>query len=197
MHHAHLLIGTLPWALTQIPESDRAEGPDVLFFRYERMGIGDVRSLIYQAGLRPVARESRAFIIAADTILPEAQNALLKLLEEPNAHTVFYIVTAREDMLLPTLLSRLNRRASEAQSVDTHAFLAFKKAPYAERLQMITEKLGAEDVAWVTALIQGIAAHAHTTRQAKLIEEVLYVESCILAPGSSKKMLLEHLALTL
>ena len=45
----------------------------------------------------------------ADALLPEAQNALLKTLEEPPPASVFILVTSRPDVLLPTVRSRCQR----------------------------------------------------------------------------------------
>ena len=45
----------------------------------------------------------------ADALNAEAQNALLKTLEEPPAASSFVLVTSRPDMLLPTVLSRCQR----------------------------------------------------------------------------------------
>ena len=45
----------------------------------------------------------------ADALLPEAQNALLKTLEEPPSASVFVLVTSRPDVLLPTVRSRCQR----------------------------------------------------------------------------------------
>ena len=42
----------------------------------------------------------------ADALLPEAQNALLKTLEEPPPASTFILVTSRPDLLLPTVRSR-------------------------------------------------------------------------------------------
>ena len=42
----------------------------------------------------------------ADALVPPAQNALLKTLEEPPPSSVFILVTSRPDVLLPTVLSR-------------------------------------------------------------------------------------------
>lgn len=39
----------------------------------------------------------------------EAQNALLKLLEEPPEKTVFIMTTSRPRLLLPTVLSRVQK----------------------------------------------------------------------------------------
>jgi len=45
----------------------------------------------------------------ADVLMPQAQNALLKTLEEPPPSSVFILVTSRPDALLPTVRSRLIR----------------------------------------------------------------------------------------
>ena len=42
----------------------------------------------------------------ADALVPAAQNALLKTLEEPPSASVFILVTSRPDALLPTVRSR-------------------------------------------------------------------------------------------
>lgn len=197
MHHANLLIGTKEWALNQIPPSERVEGPDVMVQDFDRMSVVHARSLVYETGLRPVARPYRTFILLCDSILHEAQNTLLKLFEEPNNHTVFYLVIPREDMLLPTLRSRLNILGQEEKVTKKNDFAHFLKAGYADRLAMITERLSAEDGVWVTEIIQGLTEYAHEKKEVSLIRDVLMLESYIYMNGSSKKMLLEHIALTL
>ncbi len=197
MHHANLLVGGKEWALSQIPESEQKEGQDILLQTYDRMSIANVRTLIHEASLRPVARDYRTFILFCDSLLHEAQNALLKLFEEPNAHTVFYLVIPREDMLLPTLRSRLNLLGIESRIDEGKAFIDFMKAGRADRLAVIAEKLKAEDTHWVDAVVSGFSQHAHTTRDVTLIKDALLLESYIHTTGASKKMLLEHIALTL
>ncbi len=198
MHHANLLIGTKDWALAQIPESEKTPGLDVVLKVSERMSIDEVRTLVYETHLRPVARSYRVFIITTNDILPPAQNALLKLFEEPNDTTVFYLIIPREDILLPTLRSRMQIYAQETNTGHEMApFTTFKKAGYAKRLALIAEKLQEEDTSWVTELVRGLEHHAHTTRNTELMRDTLRLISRITEPGSSKKMLLEHVALTL
>jgi len=56
------------------------------------------------------AREMRVFIIDdADRMNLQAQNAFLKLLEEPIANIYFVLTTHRSHVLLPTVLSRVQR----------------------------------------------------------------------------------------
>ena len=74
------------------------------------IAIDVVRAAIEQAGYRPFEGRRRVVIIdQADRLLPPAQNALLKILEEPPASCQFLLVTARPDMLLDTVRSRCPR----------------------------------------------------------------------------------------
>ena len=196
MHHANLLIGNKEWALAQIPEEERTEGADVLIYSYERMSIANVRALIYEAGLRPVARAHRTFIIVCDSLLHEAQNALLKLFEEPNNHTLFFLIIPRENMLLPTLHSRLHILEIERGDVHTDAFGEFLNATYADRLTQITEMLKNEDSSWIETIVRGVEQYAHEKRDAVLIKDALMLSAYVHTTGSSKKMLLEHIALS-
>jgi DNA polymerase-3 subunit delta' len=69
-----------------------------------------VREAIDRAAYRPFEGRRRVVIIdQADALMPEAQNALLKTLEEPPPASVFVLVTARPDVLLPTVRSRCQR----------------------------------------------------------------------------------------
>ena len=74
------------------------------------IAIDVVRAAIEQAGYRPFEGRRRVVIVdQADRLLPPAQNALLKILEEPPAACQFLLVTARPDMLLDTVRSRCPR----------------------------------------------------------------------------------------
>lgn len=196
MHHANLIIGTKEWGIEQVPLCDRESCADVSLIVSDRMSIDDVRSLIYNAQLMPVERSYRSFVIQTDQLLGEAQNALLKLFEEPNPQTIFYLILPREDMLLPTLRSRLLLLAKEEET-EGDAFTEFKDLGYAARLDLIAEKLKDEDMEWVRSLVRGLSRHAAESQDAALIHDVLMLERHIYTNGSAKKMLLEHVALSL
>jgi DNA polymerase-3 subunit delta' len=72
--------------------------------------IEQVREAVDSAAYRPFEGRRRVVIIGeADTLVPAAQNALLKTLEEPPSLSVFILLTARPDVLLPTVRSRCQR----------------------------------------------------------------------------------------
>ncbi len=85
--------------------------------------IDQVRDAIERSAYRPFEGRRRVVIVNdAEALNAEAQNALLKTLEEPPTASTFTLVTARPDMLLPTVLSRCQRlrfgRLSPADVAD-------------------------------------------------------------------------------
>ena len=72
--------------------------------------IEQVRELRKQASLRPYEGHTRVFILQdAELLTTEAANSLLKYLEEPPPNVLLVLLTADEDALLPTVLSRCQR----------------------------------------------------------------------------------------
>src|SRR5688572_3404777 len=88
----------------------RGAHPDVMTIEPGESGsikIEQVRAAIDRANYRPFEGRRRVTIIEeADALVPAAQNALLKTLEEPLPASVFVLVTSRPDTLLPTVRSR-------------------------------------------------------------------------------------------
>lgn len=72
--------------------------------------IDAVRDAVERAAYRPFEGRRRVVIVDnADAMAAEAQNALLKTLEEPPAASLFVLVTSRPDLLLITVRSRCQR----------------------------------------------------------------------------------------
>jgi DNA polymerase-3 subunit delta' len=88
----------------------RGVHPEVAVIEPVETGVirtDQVRVFIERATYRPFEGKRRVVIIDdADTLMEQAQNALLKTLEEPSPSSVFILVTSRPDVLLPTIRSR-------------------------------------------------------------------------------------------
>ena len=70
--------------------------------------IDTVRQLRQNAWLLPGEAPCRVCVLCgAENMTDQAQNALLKILEEPPEHTVFILTAENRAMLLPTILSRV------------------------------------------------------------------------------------------
>ena len=92
---------------------ERGVHGDVLLIQPGETGaikIEQAREVVDRASYRPFEGRTRIVIIdEADTLVWQAQNALLKTLEEPPPGSVFILVSSRPDALLPTVRSRCPR----------------------------------------------------------------------------------------
>lgn len=79
------------------------------------IGVSSVRDIKYQAYIKPQELSFRAFIIdKAETMTAEAQNALLKIFEEPPANVFFFLLCDNASSLLSTVRSRAPMLRMEA-----------------------------------------------------------------------------------
>ena len=116
------------------------------------------------AGYRPFEAARRVFIIdPADGLTAQAQDALLKTLEEPPSTTILILVTAYPDTLLPTVQSRCRRlRFGPLATADVARVLVEQGGvdPSAART------LAASSGGSVAAAMAAQAGHAEEDRQA-------------------------------
>ncbi len=71
------------------------------------IGIDQVRLMQKKLFLKPMRGKTKALVINhAQTLTIEAQNALLKVLEEPPQDTIIILTTKKVDALIPTIISR-------------------------------------------------------------------------------------------
>src|SRR3989344_1975507 len=76
----------------------------------QEIKIAQIRDLQAKLSLRSYSAPFKAAIIEqAHCLNNEAQSAFLKLLEEPKGQTIFMLLTEYPEMLLPTILSRVEK----------------------------------------------------------------------------------------
>lgn len=85
--------------------------PDIIFVTHEKpgtIGVDDIRSQINgDVAIKPYSSPRKIYIMnEGEKMTVQAQNALLKTLEEPPEYAVILILTTNVDSLLPTILSR-------------------------------------------------------------------------------------------
>lgn len=88
--------------------------PDIIAVSHEKPGtisIDEIREqVIHDVAIKPYCSPHKIYIIAdADLMTPQAQNALLKTIEEPPEYAVILLLTSNADGLLPTIQSRCVR----------------------------------------------------------------------------------------
>lgn len=92
----------------ECPSCKMDEHPDVLELNAaDSRGIDDVRSLIQQARNMPTLGNKRIFVLdESQQFSPQAQQALLRPLEEPPKHTLWIICTMSPEKVLPAISKR-------------------------------------------------------------------------------------------
>lgn len=92
-------------------EAQATSHPDILFITPEKdkatIGVEPIRDAITEALIKPFYNRHKVFIIDdGDILTPQAQNALLKIIEEPPEYAIFIIVCTNSEILLETVRSR-------------------------------------------------------------------------------------------
>ena len=106
--------------------------PDVLYVKPEKtqtLGVDDIREQINkEAKIKPYQYKYKIFIIDnADKMTVQAQNALLKTIEEPPSYAVFLLISNNIKNFLPTVISRcVIYKLKPAGNNDVKVFLENK-----------------------------------------------------------------------
>ena len=85
--------------------------PDLIYVTHEKpgsIGVDDVREQINDTiMIRPYSSYYKIYIVdEAEKMTVQAQNALLKTIEEPPSYAVIILITTNQEAFLPTILSR-------------------------------------------------------------------------------------------
>ena len=94
--------------LQSLGHSSIANNPDI--FSLNDYSIEAIRSIKKFLSQTPYQHQSKIIIIEnAHSLQPEAQNALLKMLEEPGENNYFFLTTNQPNQLLSTIVSRCHQ----------------------------------------------------------------------------------------
>ena len=206
LHHAYLLDGVFADVLAELKEFLEGElsfkvkaNPDFWLGEFNTFGIDDGRNIKKIQSRTAAEGDKKIFIIAANFITREAQNALLKMFEEPTSGTHFFIITTNTNQILPTLKSRCQLICPSSklgQSPSLELGQNFLKATKAKRLELLKSIIEAKDkqlaIEFLNGLEQELAKDVKKNQFA--LEEIQKARSYLGDRGSSVKMLLEHIA---
>lgn len=151
---------------------------------------------------RALKNEQRLLIIGFSSITNQAQNALLKVLEEPSVHTHLFILTPNKSLMLDTVRSRcvnielyLDRGA---QSPHADSFIEKSLRERLETVKEITDNKLSADI-FFSNLEKEISSRKDKGVFSKPKVRSLLSQSKYHAQSNSSaaKYLLEELALTL
>ncbi len=210
LHHAYLLDGAFPAVLAELEEFLEGElgfavkaNPDFWLGEFETFGIDDGRKIKEMQSRTASSGDKKIFIISANFITREAQNALLKMFEEPTAGTHFFIITTNTNQILPTLKSRLQILSASRSSLDAKADASrldlearFLKVSKAKRLEFLKSTIEEKDKQKAIEFLNGLEQELakDVKKYSFALEEIQKARGYLSDRGSSVKMLLEHIA---
>ena len=92
-------------------QAESGNQPDIIYVTHEKPGsisVDDIRTQVNNTvDIKPYQGPYKVYIIPqADMMTPQAQNAILKTIEEPPSYAVFLLLTENAETLLPTINSR-------------------------------------------------------------------------------------------
>lgn len=177
----------------------------VSLLSYDSVGIDEARDLA--TVLQNSGEQSRLYIVHLSTITPEAQNYLLKPLEELHSNICIVFMCVHTPVFLPTFLSRLI-------SIDTLNFsdkpqghtrvMDFIQGTISERLVIIEELLSDKERThqtsqiFLTDLYRTVRnIDPNNTKYSRLLSELSSLLPYTNLRGASHKMILEYIAHTI
>jgi DNA polymerase-3 subunit delta' len=117
LSHAHIIVGPdgigksafAEYLAREILGIKGRDSVDIVRVRPEKttVTVGQIRDVVVEASLKPYEGERKVIIIyEAHRMGREAQNAILKTIEEPNPGVYFFLLTDNEMFLFETVKSR-------------------------------------------------------------------------------------------
>ena len=203
--------------MSEVESSMRERGgfasnsPDVFTRTYEKFGIDDARKLCELSAMKSSDGHS-LYIVATVSMTTEAQQALLKLFEEPQIGAVFVLIIPH-GTVLPTLRSRCMAlyisNVSVVRKDSDDCAQEFLRANHEDRSAIITKivkeyednRAVARD--FLDALERAVYKHIGFTRNGKelviteALSDIALFRGYLSDKAPSVKMIFEHLAASL
>ena len=195
-HHAYYIEGSLS-AFETYKEAVRP------FYarEYERFGIDEARELQGIASLKNYV--DGVFLLGIASLTHEAQQAMLKLFEEPQEGTMFVLLVPH-GILLPTLRSRMLEYPQLLETeADTTGAKKFLKLSGKDRSDFIAKLLKDDEGTkervrdFVNALEAELYKKVGDSKARQGLGDIALVRTYLGDRSPSLKMLLEHLAISL
>lgn len=192
----NLIISVTPYA-------QPSQNQSVVWINRELAGLGidDVRALIAETAYATLAESDRIFILLGfEQATPEAQNALLKLLESQTPRTQFWLATQQPSAVLQTVQSRcltirlMTAEAQEESGEDLQAAALYQRIRAANATECIKiageYKERAEALTCVTQLLTWLTAQSDFVPTAKQLTSLSTAHQQ-LTKGTNVKLALE------
>ena len=201
MHHAYLLVGEKDVAEKFVHSFWKKQGidlkgsPDFFAWKEDLFGIEEARDLANKSAQKAFTQK-KVFFLSPQRVSLEAQNALLKTFEDPHEDTHFFLTVRDENLILPTLRSRVEMLRLENEGGGVGEAKKFLSLSYAERLAFARKFADAEKNLSIF-LDELLSFMRGKEESVKSIKEVYEARRYSDDRAVSTRLILEHLSLVL
>ncbi len=207
LHHAYLVAGHAELGAVEVLSVLEKRGietrgnPDFYRAHFSELGVDESRKVAEFASLKPIG-EKKYVLISWSRATAEAQNALLKNLEDARS-TAFFISVDSSGHALPTIRSRCVLLSAEASmpEEDTEEAKTFLADSFEGRLskveKMTTAITKTQDRAPARAFVRALIVRLKNDASASALRDLLDADRYLRLQGSSAKSILSHLAVSL
>ena len=208
-HHAYIVAGSRDKVVNSILDICKEKfnistqnNPDFTVIHFESFGIDESRKVKDMQSSRPLSGDKKIFIISTNSITVQAQNAMLKVFEEPTKSTHFFIVVPSFSFLIDTLLSRVVK-LDIVSSDESDLELIPKKfltMAYPERLKVIEKFLKKyKDIKENKSIVHTFMSRLQVLlaedikKNKEVLEKIFTLQQYVFDTSESLKILLETL----
>lgn len=212
-HHAYLIEGDVELSFKELILSlERLEiptlgNPDIFIKEYETLLIDHAREIKdFQSEAASEKNKKKIIILKTRSFSYPAQNALLKVFEEPRPGVVIFVIMPESTKLYPTLRSRLlgtigEYAPYESLKKDAKVFLKSNIKSRLDFLKKFTDieskvALKEKSLNFLNLLEEELGKSGAMADKDK-VKDIYLAKKYIGDQGSSPKILLEHLAAVL
>jgi hypothetical protein len=175
--------------------TESAADQSVIYVDADLFGINDARALVHEANTTSLEAATKLIVVRALGITLEAQQALLKIIEEPPTGSSLRFVVPPTVELLPTITSRVHSETFNTDTLINGTWEQFLHATYAERQKQIDAYQKTKNAEWLYAIRTGLLSYLESGVS---VSPLLYLAAKKLQTrGAVNKWLLEALLLEL
>jgi len=223
LHHAYCILGNTDGIINELEKFflkdlnfSISNNPDFWYGEFDVMDIADGRTIKSLHQNKPTFGDKKIFVVRANFITEKAQNAMLKLFEEPRGDTHFFLVIPSLNNIIPTFRSRLcivdtNLTAQMGEIggslINPKRFLEMPIGERMETVKKMCESISDEEeskievIKFINSLESELKKKINFLKtendEIKMFEDMEKIRQYASEQSPSLKMLLEHISLIL
>ncbi len=217
LHHAYCILGNSSDVINELEKFllkefkfSTVNNPDFWYGKFDVMDVDDGRAIKASHENKPIVGDKKIFIVTANFITEKAQNAMLKLFEEPRGDTHFFLIIPSLQNIISTFRSRLfiiDTNKAEDSLINPKIFIQMSIGERMGAVKKICGSISDEEQSKIEVIkfINALEIELRNdvdflkagTEQLKFFENIEKIRQYAGEQSPSLKMLLEHISLTL